>query len=106
MSWYGDEMTKCFQCGERFSTPIDRHQHSLNCRVKRNSDQTINVEGLGTGVVERVTVTRGVIYWENMIWITTSGGSKLRVKVVNVQDDGKVLVVVCPTKKDLKKAFG
>jgi hypothetical protein len=67
--------------------------------VKRNNDQTINVEGLGTGVVERVTVTRGVICWDNMIWITMSGGSKLRVKVLNVQEDGKVLVVVCPTKK-------
>ena len=32
MSWYAAEMVTCYKCGRRFSTPIDRLNHSDLCR--------------------------------------------------------------------------
>ena len=79
MSWYPKELVTCGKCGERFSTPIDRHQHSLHCKVIRNPDGV--VAKIGTHGSEVIKVTRGVVRERNTIWFTRADGSKCRGKV-------------------------
>lgn len=95
MSWYDPELVKCIQCNRRFSTPIDRFNHSHNCRVKRNRDHTLNVSGLGTGVIEQVKVVRGVIEEGSIITIEF-GGKNIKVRVVAIFEDE---VMVCHVSK-------
>jgi hypothetical protein len=96
MSWYDPDLVKCHQCGERFSTPIDKLNHGMHCRVKRSWDGFIEIEsklfGCDLKGNDRVKVLRGVIYYGNKITVEGKEGKRYRMKVSSIESDGKISV--------------
>lgn len=96
MSWYPTELVKCYRCGKRFSTPIEKLSHQGNggvtgrgCLVNRVNDNLVICK-VGTWSSEALK-TRNVIEVGKVITVQRHSGEKFRARVTMINESAVFL---------------